>query len=60
MRDRILNELNEKGPHSVSELADVLDCDPLMLCEELVDLISESRVLLESDFTLWYAESVDG
>ena len=60
MREDILDLLQMQGPHTVDELADVLVADRPLMCETLIDLIAESRVYLESDFGLWYAESVDG
>lgn len=60
MREDILDLLMTQGPHTVDELADVLVVDRSLLCETLIDLIAESRVYLESDFSLWYAEAVDG
>ncbi len=57
MREDILEFLKIQGPHTVDELTDVLIVDRPLLCEVLIDLIAESRVYLESDFSLCYAEA---
>lgn len=59
MREEILDLLQMQGPHTVDEITDVLIVDRPLLCETLIDLIAESRVYLESDFSLWYAETSD-
>lgn len=59
MREDILDLLMTQGPHTVDELADVLVADRPLMCEALIDLIAESRVYLESDFSLWYAEATE-
>ena len=59
MREDILELLKMQGPHTVDEITDVLIVDRPLLCEVLIDMIAESRVYLESDFSLWYAEATE-
>lgn len=60
MRDQILEQIYDRGPMTVYQIADNTQMDVYEISNVAVELMDEGLIRLEPlDGTLWYAEAVE-